>query len=232
MSLTRDVGKEQNPTRRIALLALAVAPLAACSTSESTEYGALGDAIKVELGLMPPPSITLQEAAGVPYSTLGFRLGDGGQTMLVLASANGDSLIWTASNRVSFLTKGGRITRSAGFKWNLSDEQFLEPDPVAVGLQKSIPAQPVQRMVDFHDISRFGVSIIGRFKGFTADEVTILGQPLKTIAVTEACKCDSFDWEFENAFWADPGTGFIWKSIQNIHPNLDPITVEILRPPA
>jgi hypothetical protein len=232
MSLTRNLSKEPDPTRRIALLALAVAPLAACSSSDSTEYGALGNAIKVELGLMPPPSITLQEAAGIPYSTLGFRIGNGGQTMLVLASANGDSLIWTASNRVSFLTKGGRIKRSAGFKWNLSDEQFLEPDPVAVGLQKSIPAQPIQRVADFHDISRFGVPIAGTFKGFATDEVTILGQPLKTIAVTEICKCDSIDWNFENTFWADPDTGFIWKSIQNIHPNLDPITVEILRPPA
>lgn len=232
MSSTPDrkpAGKEI--ARRQLLIALAGVPLAACSSGDFTEYGPIGDAIKAELGLKPQPSITLEEAAGVPYSSLGFQIGNGRESMLILAEAIGGGFLWTASSRVSLLTKEGRILRSSGFKWNLSDVKFFDHDPVGGGLQHGAPQKSFIRVADFNDIGRYGVPITARFTSWTPTTIEILGHPLKTIAVVEDCNCDSIDWEFQNTFWADAETGFVWKSIQNIHPNLDPITLEILRPP-
>lgn len=219
-------------TRRQALVALAAIPLAACSSNDFTEYGAIGDAIKSEVGLQAQPSIGLEEAARVPYSSLGFQLGNGRESMLVLAEAIGDGLLWTASSRVSLLTRSGRIFRSSGFDWNLSSQRFLETDPVAIGLQHGRPQQLITRIADFDDISRYGIMVTSRFTSWGPDTIKILGQPLKTVAAVEACSCESIGWTFQNTFWADVDTGFVWKSVQNIHPNLDPITVEILRPPS
>jgi hypothetical protein len=233
MSFTPDrrfSGREL--ARRQILAALAGLPLAACSSDDFTEYDAIGDAVKSELGLKPQPSISLQEAASVPYSSLGFRLGNGRETMLVLAESFGSSLLWTASSRVSLLTQNGRITRSAGFDWNLSGIKFFEPDPVMSGLRSSLPQQSANtHFMDFQDIGRYGVPVKSRFGDSAPAIIEILGHPLKTIVATEDCTCDSLDWEFQNIFWADAETGFVWKSVQSIHPNLAPLTIEILRPP-
>ena len=35
---------------------------------------------------------------------------------------------------------------------------------------------------------------------------------------------------FANTYWADPATGFVWKSEQWVGPRLEPMTVEVVRP--
>jgi hypothetical protein len=229
--------EDKSPGRKLArrqfLTVLASIPLAACSSDDSTEYQAIGDAVKSELGLKPQPSISLQEAASVPYSSIGFRIGNGRETLLVLAESLGNELLWTASSRVSLLTRNGRLLRSSGFDWNLAGTKFLDPDPVISGIQRGVSQQAAStRFMDFQDIGRYGVLVRSRFGNSAPATIEILGHPLKTMVATEDCDCDSLDWKFQNTFWADAETGFVWKSVQSIHPNLDPLTVEILRPPS
>jgi hypothetical protein len=89
-----------------------------------------------------------------------------------------------------------------------------------------------QRLCDFTDIGLFGVRIHGEFALRGAETIKILEHPLPTLALIEDCGSKEIDWHFQNVFWLDSETGFVWKSVQYVHPNLEPITLEILRPPA
>ena len=39
-------------------------------------------------------------------------------------------------------------------------------------------------------------------------------------------------WKSKDHYWVDPEDGFVWKSIQNIAPNIPPIVIEVTKKPA
>jgi hypothetical protein len=63
------------------------------------------------------------------------------------------------------------------------------------------------------------------------ENIEILGKAIPTIRIEEACRADALDWSFVNTYWAGAQSGMVWQSVQHIHPQLGPITTEILRPP-
>ena len=54
----------------------------------------------------------------------------------------------------------------------------------------------------------------------------------KTRVIRESVVVEDLDWSFENTFWVDIRSGFAWKSVQHISPELPPIEIEILKPAA
>ncbi len=200
-------------SRRALLLAGAVAPLAGCEMPYGLNLDTVKTSLAVSTGLESAPGITLEQASQIPYASIGYRIGGSQEYILVLASTIAGDLLWTAADHRALVTEGGRITRSAGFEWNLGETSFAQPDPVQTGLQQMTTNVLLVRSLDLRDIDRFGVS------------------SLDVLEVHEDCRCKDLDWTFQNIFWADVSSGFIWRSVQNIHPNLDPLTIEVLRPP-
>jgi hypothetical protein len=37
-------------------------------------------------------------------------------------------------------------------------------------------------------------------------------------------------WNFDNEYWTDKMTGYVWRSSQHIHPKAPPLILEVLRP--
>jgi hypothetical protein len=132
---------------------------------------------------------------------------------------------------VVLVTIGGRITKTAGLPWNLSDTNFRDFDPVT-DFSRSLPSAPISRMLDFSDLSRFAVVVSSTFSSAQPETIKILGQDLSTLVFVEDCDCPDFDWKFQNRYWADAQSGFVWRSRQYTHPRLDPLEIEIFRPPA
>jgi hypothetical protein len=190
------------------------------------------DALKTATGLKEAPGITMEQAASIPYSSLGYRIGSSTEGLLVLAADNGDDLLWTSSDRRTLATRHGRIVKSANFGFNLTNTELLSPDPFEKTPLPTANTYRSQRLCDFTDIGLFGVRIHGEFVVRGYETIKILEHPLPTLALLEDCRSKEIDWRFQNVFWLDSETGFVWKSTQSIHPNLEPITVEILRPPA
>lgn len=216
-------------TRRSVLWAAMAAPLSACEAPYGIDYKTVRDSFAVSLGLEQPPGITLEQASQVPYSSLGFRIGNSSEQMLVLGAASGGANIWTSAEHRAIVTKAGRVTQTAGFPWNLSETYWHSPDVLADGLQ--VTAQKTLRLLDFKDANKFGVRLQGQFETAGESEVVILGAKIPTRTLLETCHCEDFDWDFQNRFWIDRHTGFVWRSIQYVHPNLAPFAIEILRPP-
>ncbi len=96
-------------------------------------------------------SVTLQEAASVPYASIGVRLGGSNETMLVLASEVRGRQLWTSAQRIALVMEGGRLVRTAGLKGNLCGSQLRVPSAENVG--------PFTWLADFPDLSLYGVPI-------------------------------------------------------------------------
>jgi hypothetical protein len=235
--LENQRNKSGSLNRRALMSILVAAPLSACgsdSTGESSNdlsYSILGDAIAVALGLREGVSVSRGEAAAIPYSTIGIRIGNSAQGLLVLGSKTGASCLWTSGSHIVVVTEGGRIAKTAGLPWNLGGTTFITPDPAADFL-KPIPQSRSSRTLDFPDLKRFSVGISSTFESRGYTTITILGQALDTQMMVENCICAEFDWEFQNIYWVDRENGIVWRTVQTSHPKLDPLQIELFRPPA
>ncbi len=218
-------------SRRTLLLAGATVPLAGCEMPYGLNFDTVKTSLAVSTGLEDAPGITLEQASQIPYASIGYRIGSSQEYILVLASTVAGSLLWTAADHRALVTASGRVTRSAGFEWNLAETSFSQPDPVQTGLHQMTTNVLLVRTLDLRDVDRFGVTVQSTFTPAGKTKVSILGASLDVIEVHEDCRCNDLGWEFQNIFWADASSGFIWRSIQNIHPNLGALTIEVLRPP-
>jgi hypothetical protein len=217
--------KMRSPIRE-AVLAGALL-LAGCSSDGDTSwqdiYGAAKLAFSGDGG-----AITLKQAASVPYASMGVRMGDGPEQMVVLASDAQSGQLWTSAAHIAVETRGGRIVRTSGFAHNLS--AVAGDDPLAAFADPAAPARDTVRQIDFQDMNLFAVTLHCHIESEGSDPVTILGARIKTLRIEETCHSEKPDWSFTNVFWMDT-SGLVWKSVQHIHPDLDPLETEILRPP-
>jgi Group 4 capsule polysaccharide lipoprotein gfcB, YjbF len=172
--------------------------------------------------------VSLEEAASVPYASLGLRVGDSSETMLVLASDDHGRRLWTSAERIAVTTQDGRIVRTAGLQHDLGGYemgyQITHEDGVT----------DVQWQADFPELGLYSVAIKCTDRRAGNETITIMGKAIHTYRIDETCFADKsvLDWSFKNTYWLDPSSGLAWRSIQHVNPRLDPIEMEILRPPA
>ena len=218
------------PLERVALVLTGVSlvGLSACSslTIGGGDVGSLYQMTKA-MWSGENQNITLSQAAAVPYASMGIRLGDGPQMMIILAGGNQGEHIWTSAAHLTLATRNGRIVRTAGFDHNLSGYQIARSSSSSDG------TWTFEWLADFSDLGRYSVPILCRDRDAGSETITILGKSIRTRRVNETCASQQsgLDWHFHNTYWLDPKTGLTWRSIQNVHPNLNPIETEIFRPP-
>ena len=171
--------------------------------------------------------VTLQDAAAIPYASIGVSLGGGPQVMLVLATDSGGERLWTSAARVAITTdRNGRIIRTSGLGHDLSG-YAPEGDTVSPSGERVLHWQ-----ADFPDLGVFGVSITCEERPAVDDTIVILGKEIQTQRIEEKCVGRQLGWKFKNTYWKDPDSDFAWRSIQHVNPKLDAIETETLRPPA
>jgi hypothetical protein len=171
--------------------------------------------------------IGLEQAAAVPYASMGVRVGGSNQIMLVLATSSDGEELWTSAAQIAITTRKGRIVRTAGLQHNISGYQERPGTSTSDGV-------PVSRWIaDFTDIGLYAVPIACKVLPPKDDTITILNKEIRTKRVDERCKSESerLDWSFTNRFWLDERTGFTWRSRQWVSPKLGAIEIDILRPP-
>ena len=226
MTRSRNI-PNSSPIREAVLIACALG-LASCSSDSGADWSQLYEAAKLTFA-SDAGSVTLKEAAAVPYASMGVRVGDGAQAMVVLASGMQSEELWTSSARIALLTRGGRIVRTSGFAHNLS--AFAGDDPLPLFRDPAHAPVETTRQVDFWDMNLFAVTLHCRIASRGEDKVSILGASIDTHRVEENCTSEKPDWSFTDTFWMDK-SGLVWKSVQYVHPGLDPLETEILRPSA
>jgi len=180
-------------------------------------------------------SVTQGEVDATPAPSLGVRLGDGPERLAVLVSDAPHLRLWAAGKAFALQTDGGRILRSSGFSANLSGVSGENGAAASLRDERANAAQTKaarQRTLfyDFADLDAYSVRTVCALSEDGRQTIHILGKPITTRHITERCRADLLGWSFTNSYWVGE-TGFVWKSVQNIHPRLAPLTLEVLRPP-
>jgi hypothetical protein len=195
-------------------------------------YQQYGQVIKQSFGLFSKGGITRQQAAAIPYASMGYRIDDGDQCMLVLATDTQGEQIWTAANHVVFQTRDGRLTRTVGLHYNLGALTPQQggnaiPAPFAA-MQRPFTSA---RLADFPEQGLYSMLLTCTARARGPETVNILGQNISTVRVDESCENKSSGWRFVNNYWLDPHNGLAWRSIQHIAPKGEKVEIDILRPP-
>ena len=174
--------------------------------------------------------ITMEQAAAVPYASLAYRVNGSNEAMLVLATdTNGDQM-WTAASRVVLLTRDGRVLRSVGLprdKGGTAPEQSNMLPAPAQALKGPVRSR---RQADFPDIGMHNLILNCVATARRREVITILGTAIATTRVDESCESLSPRWRFTDQYWLDTD-GFVWQSLQHLHPVGTRIQIKIMRPP-
>lgn len=170
-----------------------------------------------------------EQAASVPFASIGVRLGGSSESLLALATREHDVCLWTSAGGLAIETQSGRITRTAGLPHNMSQAAASGSDPIQSGLRSGATCQYA---IDIPDRNVYQAAIRYETKATTRDQTVILGGTIDVMHVLEHGSCSALAWAFDNEYWTDPLSGFVWRSRQNIHPDLDAVEIEIFRPPA
>lgn len=171
-------------------------------------------------------SVGLDQASHIPYATLGVRINEGAQQILILALDDNGERLWTSSARVAIATSGGRIVRTAGFGTDLNGFSAIRST-----LEDWSQPHAFNWEGDFSDLGYYSVSIHCDVRPQGPDPITILGQQIDTIRVDELCHSDKLNWSYTNSYWVSLQSGRVWRSVAHFHPKGPALELEILRPP-
>lgn len=174
--------------------------------------------------------ITRAQAAAIPYASLGYSVGGGDEKLLVLATDTDGQQLWTSAEHIVLTMRGGRVVKTVGLAHDLSGVMAANGQdlpPLAAALKA--PYASV-RLMDFPDLTAYGVHVACTTRSAGPQSVTILGTAIATVRVDEQCRSDRFHWSFTNSYWLDPQTGMAWQSRQAVHPRLDSLQIDIFRP--
>jgi hypothetical protein len=213
----------------IALIA-ALLLLPGCSAMEGSDYALYYQAVRQSFaaGFGGPARITRAQAAAIPYASIGYRVNDEQEQLLVLATNTGDEQLWTSGAHVVVVTRGGRIVRTVGLAHDVS---AVTPEQSVALTGVTAQARSV-RLEDFPDLGAYGVVVNCVASSQGPQTIVILGRGIPTRKVEESCHSQFLDWSFIDSYWVDPASGLVWRSIQHISPKTEKIELEVLRPPA
>ena len=179
---------------------------------------------------LPDIPVVLEAIENLPYATMRAKLGRSGWVIMVLGRYERDLLHWISSDKITLVTRGGRLVRTAGLPEDLVGTNFVGDEPLARAGER-IPEQLApSRTIDLRPQNLFGIPVLTTLIVEGPRPIEISGQHYSTIQIREPASIELFDWEFENLVWVDAQTGFVWKSLQYISPDLPPVEMEILKP--
>ena len=215
------------------LWAAAALLLAGCSSSDSGNtnyeqfYQLTKQSFSASFGNM---RVTRDQAAAIPYASLGYSLDNSNQALLVLATDTSGDLLWTGASHVVIVTRNGRIVRTVGLGHDLADMTTRDSTapPPGAAVQGAFSTT---RLEDFPELNIYGAQLSCRAHMVGRQTINILGQPVTTNRVDEACRSEKPDWSFVDSYWVDPDNGQVWRSRQHTHPKGKEIETELFRPP-
>ena len=207
--------------------------LTGCSSTDSgnTNYAQFYQLAKQSLSAsFGNVRVTRDQAASIPYASMGFRLDGGNQNLLVLATDSGGELLWTGPSHAVIVTRDGRIVRTVGLGHDLASLTMRNAAAPPPGAAVHGPFAST-RLEDFPELGLYGALVSCRAHLVGRQRIDILGQAVTTNRVDESCHSQAPDWSFVDSYWVDPDNGLVWRSRQHIHPKGGEIETEIFRPP-
>jgi Group 4 capsule polysaccharide lipoprotein gfcB, YjbF len=153
---------------------------------------------------------------------LGLMWGYSFERPLMLDAIEANRLFWYGEGHVLVVTDGGRIQKTVGLPANLGGSRLLSREPGNT-TERSYSA-------DFPDLNIFGTPVVCKRQDFGDAAVRISEKNVPTRHIVEHCSSFPLNWTFDNEYWEDRETHYIWRSCQHVHPDTPPVMLEVLRP--
>ncbi len=173
--------------------------------------------------------VARDQVAAIPYATMGLELGSSPQTLLILGTISKNELDWYASDQLFVATQRGRVIRTAGLPFDMGSLRLAPAMPIDPAISAN-PSSLLRFSLDFPDLGVFEAPAECSRRNAGDDAVDILGASIPTRRIVEHCTVPALKWSFDNQFWEDRASGFVWRSSQYVHPKSPPIVLEVLRP--
>jgi hypothetical protein len=228
MTSSHPDGRHIGRRLRGVALAAPLALLCACSSDQNSQWGTVYTMFSQSFGL-GASGVTREQAAAIPFATLGVSVDNGPEGILVLGTSASGTQLWTAASHIVLLMQNGRILRTAGLGHDRTDMRLIKGDngpPPLQGSSETVWSE------DFGDLHLFSVTVDCRTTARGPETIVVLGSHIATIRVDEDCRSEQLDWSFTNTYWIAPQTGLVWRSVQYVSPKLGPLDTEILRAPS
>ena len=174
--------------------------------------------------------ITRDQAAAIPYASMGYRINGSREGLIVLATDTGGDLLWTSASHVVLVTRDGRLMRSVGLPHDLGGRTTQEPSGIPSPATALKGASRYRRVEDFPDMGLYGVALDCSLAATAPQTISILQRAVSTIRIAEHCSAAAQGWSFTDSFWIDSQSGHVWRTQQHIHPKGDVLETEIFRP--
>ncbi|WP_255516485.1 YjbF family lipoprotein [Luteimonas suaedae] len=202
-------------------LLLAAALLVAGCGSTSLSRASL-EGLRLAFARAPDVTPTAEQVAASPYAQIQVVGPEGGAVLLLGNVDDGRQAFYSGDRKIVYL-RDGLLSGSHGLAQDAADIRIEGDNPFARLPQLQQPRQ-VARRYDWMPGYRYGVPVTGRLRRVGNTRMTILGVERDLLHFRETLRGPGV--EATNDYWADPASGFIWKSRQLLAPG---ITLEILQ---
>jgi hypothetical protein len=213
-------------TRRIFLAGAPALLCSACGNSYLTDVPAL---LRSYVAKGDDLHLTRADIDRIPYASLAVRMGDGPQVLVVLGRYDGDRLDWISAQSEVIVTRRGRLVKTYGLPQDLTQTVFLTADPVGQPSRALAAGHQCLRTIDVDPGHHDGMVVTSRFEKIGDEAIEILGDRVATELWREVGAAPDVAWEFDNRYWIDPGSGYVWKSRQAATPSLPPLEITVYR---
>jgi len=210
----------------------------------------------------PDYPLTRQMIEDIPYASLRIKIGKGPAGLMILQEKVNERYSWVSKDSVLLNIKGGRIIRSSNLNNDLVDyyydddinftklinNQINYPQSSSGISIKSIISGGISfkellklerekfylssRTISLENPQVRGLNVQVYTKIENEEVIEILDREYKVVVVKEVVENKQIKWKHQNFFWVDQETGFVWKSLQQIAPNVPPISLEVTKAPS
>ncbi len=216
-------------SRRLFLSGLTSVPLAGCGNQGYLQ--SLIDTGRFLTTGLPGDEISRQYISDLPYATMRARIGNGPPVLVVLNTKRNKNLIWVTGDNISLVTRAGRVVTVVGIPSAVVETSYLTPDPLANNphlIRNAVGFSHTQTIAENAQRKTYTIDSVFELAGEEAIE--ILEMTFNTLVLREKCEARYANWKFENYYWVDRQSGFVWRSRQYIAREFRPITTEVLKP--
>ena len=174
--------------------------------------------------------ITRELIDNIPYASIRLKIGKGPAGLLILETKERKKNTWLSADQVTIVEREGKIIRTLGLTNNLTSIRPQSVNHVELVKNKDSPIYKSFISLDNPEVFELELKVKVLNKGL--EEIEIVDKKYSLIHFIEEKENRYLRWKSKDHYWVDPEDGFVWKSIQNIAPNIPPIVIEVTKKPA
>lgn len=185
------------------LLMLSGALMLVVGCTQNSSLGVVGKSLEVAFIGHPDAKFDRQYVDSIPYDSMVLKIGLGPKSLVIHAKSENGNKHWVAADYSLYVTRHGRLMKTANLPINRVGFHSLMLDPIAA-IERGAPWDyDYQYEVDIQPGHYIATPINSRFYFIGEEDITILDEVVRTKKYKEVFVSEKLHWQGENFFWFD-----------------------------